>query len=178
MTISNDRIGDIKLRRYFTVYKEWDGKEVKLLNTYLGEYSDEESAESEAKFRLLGTGREYICVQPETHLGIFLHEGGRFLVRTFRITLAVVLAVCLFSIFWPPGPELLDTPFSQLTLGKVIIGLLKIGAFFWAGLGCIWIAFGAGPSGMRPDPPVRISNKGLEAFQKSMSANRNQQETP
>lgn len=110
----------------------------------LGSHPDDSSAQRKAESLFPDNSAQLVEVRILTGSELFWKRVARFAIRSIRILVALVLFVIGLEIF-SGGQSMWDTPFSQLTLGMLIGGLVKAG-FQIGGIYICWIiAFGSGP---------------------------------
>jgi hypothetical protein len=132
-------------RRYFVSYKHWNGSETETSSYTLGRFYDLDAAERRARERYGAPGYEVLGVRPETDFEASRYKVYRFLMRSFRIACAAVIA--FFAYLWliDSGPTLGDVPLGEITLDMVFSAIFHVALVLAAVLLCWIVAFGDGP---------------------------------
>jgi hypothetical protein len=132
--------------RYFVKYKNLRDPQTDVQEVCIGRFCDEEAAEHRGKeaYNVDGYGK-LISIRPETPWEAQVYRISRFLIRAFRIAIAVVIALTAYVWLSDTNSNIGDVPFAELTAKMVFGSLFHMSLIIGSALFCWFIAFGEGP---------------------------------
>ena len=131
--------------RYFVTYKNSETGQEHTPSDSLGRFHDSLTAERRARERYDGFGFEVVSVRPETRYEAAEYKVTRFVVRSVRIAVALVIGFFAYAWLDNSGTSIGDTPLNSLTINMLLSGLFRIAAGIGAAWFCWTLAFGEGP---------------------------------
>ena len=131
--------------RFFVTYRDCNtGEEYSPANS-IGRFHDSADAEKSARERYDAFGYEVVSVRPETRYEAAEYKVIRFVIRSIRITVAIVIGVFSYTWLEGPGASIGDKPLNSLTINMLFSGLFHIAAGIGLAYFCWILAFGEGP---------------------------------